>query len=141
MVTTIAVAVATLAVPPLLGLLGERINAGRLGRREATPGRSRVAALASAALRRPAVAACLVAIPLVLLILPNLAFETGAPGIDELPTSNPARKSAEAIDAAVGPGWEAPFVLVAATDKGPITTRGNLPCSPTGSGGSPTAPA
>ncbi len=61
-----------------------------------------------------------------LLALPTLAFTTGAPGIDELPTSNQARKSAEAIDRAVGPGWEAPFVLVAATEHGPITTPRQL---------------
>ena len=125
-VTMISVAIATLAVPPLLALLGPRINAGRLGRADAGPPRSRVAAWAGAALRRPAVAACLVGIPLLLLIAPNLAFVTGAPGIDELPTSNPARASAETIDDAVGPGWEAPFVVVAATERGPITTQGHL---------------
>ena len=49
-----------------------------------------------------------------------------SPGIDELPSSNSARQSAETIDRAVGPGWEAPFVLVAATERGPITTHDNL---------------
>ncbi len=125
-VTVISVSLSTLAVPPLLALLGERINAGRIGRRPSTRPRSTVAAAATAALRNPALAACLVAVPLLLLILPTLAFTTGAPGIDELPTSNQARKSAETIDAAVGPGWEAPFVLVAATGRGPITTRRDL---------------
>jgi putative drug exporter of the RND superfamily len=129
-VTAISVAVSTLAVPPLLALLGERINAERIGRRRrdrtpARPGRT-VAAAATATLRKPALAACLVAVPLVLLALPTLAFTTGAPGIDELPSSNQARQSAETIDAAVGPGWEAPFVLVAATERGPITTKGRL---------------
>jgi putative drug exporter of the RND superfamily len=142
-VTVISVVVSTLAVPPLLALLGERINAGRIGRRrsgEPAPagssgsrlatGKSRadwtVAGLATAALRKPAIAACLIAIPLVILALPTLAFTTGAPGIDELPSSNQARQGAETIDRAVGPGWEAPFVLVAATEAGPITTRRDL---------------
>jgi putative drug exporter of the RND superfamily len=125
-VTVISVVISTLAVPPLLALLGPRINAGRIGRPSAHRSRLTVAAVASAALRRPALAACLVAVPLVLLTLPVLGFATGAPGIDELPTSNPARKSAETIDQAVGPGWEAPFVLVAATDSGPITDRRDL---------------
>jgi putative drug exporter of the RND superfamily len=124
-VTLISVTVSLLAVPPLLGLLGERINAGRVGRRR-PGGRSRVGAWAMAALGRPALAACLVAIPLVLLVLPTLGFTTGAPGIGELPSSNSARQSAERIDAAVGPGWEAPFVLVAATEHGPITTHRDL---------------
>ncbi len=125
-VTLISVVVSVLAVPPLLALLGARINAGRIGRRRTGPPRATVARAAAAALRRPALAACLVAVPLLILILPTLAFTTGAPGIDELPSSNPARAGAETIDRAVGPGWEAPFVLVAATDQGPITTREDL---------------
>jgi RND superfamily putative drug exporter len=125
-VTVISVVVSTLAVPPLLALLGERINSGRIGRRRAGRSHTTVAAAAAAALRTPALAACLVAVPLVLLALPALAFTTGAPGIDELPSSNGARTSAETIDRAVGPGWEAPFVLVAATEDGPITTPGEL---------------
>jgi RND superfamily putative drug exporter len=125
-VTVISVVVSTLAVPPLLALLGERINAGRIGRRRSYRPRYTVAAVAAAALRTPALAAGLVAVPLILLALPTLAFTTGAPGIDELPASNQAREDAETIDAAVGPGWEAPFVLVAATERGPITTPGDL---------------
>ncbi|HSK49126.1 MAG TPA: MMPL family transporter [Solirubrobacterales bacterium] len=143
-VTAISVVVSVFAVPPLLALLGPRIDAGRIGqraasRRTASRGSSvadsatkepraglSVAVLATAALRRPAFAACLVAVPLVLLMAPVLAFTTGAPGIDELPASSPARASAEEIDRAVGPGWEAPFVLVAATEEGPITTREDL---------------
>ena len=125
-VTVISVAISTLAVPPLLGLLGSRINAGVIGPAPRSGQRSTVAAVAGAALRKPARAACLVAIPLVLLTLPVLGFTTGAPGIDELPSSNHARQSAETIDRAVGPGWEAPFVLVAATGRGPITGQAHL---------------
>jgi RND superfamily putative drug exporter len=125
-VTVISVVISTVAVPALLGLLGARINAGRIGP-PPRPGRSStVAAAAGAALRNPALAACVVAVPLLLLTLPVLGFTTGAPGIDELPSSNTARQSAGTIDAAVGPGWEAPFVLVAATEKGPITNRKDL---------------
>jgi putative drug exporter of the RND superfamily len=125
-VAAISVVVSTLAVPPLLALLGRRINAGRIGR--ARPGRQRptIAVAATAALRRPALAALLVAVPLGLLALPAIAFSTGAPGIQELSASNSARKGAEEIDRAVGPGWGAPFVLVAATDRGPITTPRRL---------------
>jgi RND superfamily putative drug exporter len=125
-VTMLSVVISTVAVPALLGLLGPRINAGRIGRERARAQPPAVAAAAGAALRNPALAACLVAVPLVLLTLPVLGFTTGAPGIDELPSSNEARQSAETIDRAVGPGWEAPFVLVAATDHGPITGRRDL---------------
>lgn len=124
-VTVISVAISTLALPSLLALLGEGVNRGRVGR-DASGRRYSVAAAASAALRRPAVAAVAVAVPLVLLALPALAFTTGPPGIDELASDNPARQSAEAIDQAVGPGWESPFVLIAATDRGPITDRDDL---------------
>ncbi len=110
----------------MLGLLGPRINAGRIGPPPRPGGRSTVAALAARALRNPALAAALIAVPLVLLTLPVLGFTTGAPGIDELPSSNQARQSAEQIDSAVGPGWEAPFVLVAATESGPIADRRHL---------------
>jgi putative drug exporter of the RND superfamily len=125
-VTVISVVISTLAVPALLGLLGPRINAGRIGPAPRPRQRSTVAGAAAAALRNPALAVCMVAVPLVLLTLPVLGFTTGAPGIDELPSSNQARQSAETIDRAVGPGWEAPFVLVAATDRGPITDRRDL---------------
>jgi RND superfamily putative drug exporter len=125
-VALISVLVSTVALPPLLALLGPRINAGRIGRRHPALPRSTVAAAATAALRKPALAACAVAVPLVLLIAPTLAFTTGAPGIDELPASNSARQGAETIDAAVGPGWEAPFELIAATERGPITTPRKL---------------
>jgi RND superfamily putative drug exporter len=125
-VTPISVAIALVALPALLAMLGERINAGAIGRHGASAGRSRVATAAGSALRRPAAAAALIALPLVLLAAPALAFNTGAPGINELPSSSPARRSAEAIDRAVGPGWEAPFQIVVAARRGPITTPHRL---------------
>ncbi len=124
-VTAISVLVATVALPGLLALFGPRIDALTFG--DGRPKRgSGVIAVVSAALRRPALAVVLVAVPLVLLAAPAIGFRTGAPGIDELSSSNPARKSAEAIDRAVGPGWEAPFILVSATHSGPITTHARL---------------
>jgi RND superfamily putative drug exporter len=124
-VTAISVAIAAIAVPAMLALLGERVNAGRIGTIEAVGG-SRVALLAQGALRRPVLTIVLVTVPLALLVAPAVALSTGAPGVDELPTGSAARKGAEAIDAAVGPGWEAPFVVTAATRSGPITTPHRL---------------
>ena len=123
--TVISVAISTVALPPLLALLGERVNRGAVPGRAAA-GSSSVARAVTAALRRPAVAAIVVAVPLVLLALPAVSFNTGPPGIDELSSANPARQAAETIDRAVGPGWESPFVLVAATESGPITQRKTL---------------
>ncbi len=105
--------------------MGSPRRAGVAGAAAGSP-RAGVAAAAAGALRRPGLAAAVIAAPLVLLTLPVLGFATGAPGIDELPTSNDARQSAETIDRAVGPGWEAPFVLVAATRRGPITAPRQL---------------
>jgi RND superfamily putative drug exporter len=124
-VTAISIAVAWGVLPALLALLGERINSAPIGRR-APRERPRVATLASAALRRPARAAALILVPLLLLAAPALAFNTGAPGVDELSTSSPVRENAETIGRVAGPGWEAPFSLVVASRQGPVTTRRRL---------------
>ena len=94
--------IAWAALPALLTLLGPRINAGQIGRSRPGAGRSRVAAAASAALRRPAFATVAIVVPLLLLSAPALAFDTGSPGVDELSPSSRARKDSEAISAAVG---------------------------------------
>jgi RND superfamily putative drug exporter len=124
--TILSVLVAVAGLPGLLALLGERVNAGRIGRTTRRPSGTRVAAIAATALRRPGLAAILIAIPLALLAAPALGLSTAAPGIDELPSSNGARQSAEEIAAEVGPGWEAPFVVIAAAPEGPITTPRRL---------------
>jgi RND superfamily putative drug exporter len=124
--TVLSVLVAVVALPGLLALLGPRVNAGAIAVSAARPARSRVAAIAGSALRRPGLAVVAISVPLMLLATPALGFRTGAPGIDELPTSDPARQSAETIEQAVGPGWEAPFVLVAAVREGPVTTPERL---------------
>jgi RND superfamily putative drug exporter len=125
-VTAIAVLIAWASLPALLALLGPRINAGRIGRSQPGAGRSRVAAAAVSALRRPAFATVAIAVPLLLLSAPALAFDTGSPGVDELSPSSSARKDSEAISAAVGAGWQAPFILTLAAEDGPLTSRSRL---------------
>jgi putative drug exporter of the RND superfamily len=124
-VTAISVVIAALVLPALLALLGNRIDAGRIGWEPRWRG-SGMAGAVQTALRRPAVSLALIAVPLLLLASPALALSIGSPGVDELPTDSIARQSAEAIDELVGPGWEAPFVLTAATRQGPITTPRRL---------------
>jgi putative drug exporter of the RND superfamily len=121
-VTAIAVLIAWVALPALLTLLGPRINAGRIGRIGPGVG-SRAASFAGAVLRRPAIAAIAIAVPLLALCAPALAFDTGSPGVDELSSSSGARQDSEAIAAAVGAGWQAPFILTVASRRGPVTTR------------------
>jgi putative drug exporter of the RND superfamily len=124
-VTAIAVLIAWVTLPALLTLLGPRINAGRVGRSRPGAG-SRAAAAAAAALRRPAFATAAIVVPLLLLAAPALAFNTGSPGVDELSPSSSARKGSEAISAAVGAGWQGPFVLTLAAENGPLTSSRRL---------------
>ncbi|HEY3552859.1 MAG TPA: MMPL family transporter, partial [Solirubrobacterales bacterium] len=123
-VAALSVLIAWWVLPALLALLGQRINAFPIGR--SFRRHSHVASLAAAALRRPARSAALILIPLILLAIPALAFNTGAPGVDELSPSNPARKDATIISNVAGPGWEAPFTLLAASPHGPLTTKREL---------------
>jgi RND superfamily putative drug exporter len=125
-VTAIAVLISWATLPALLALLGPRINAGQIGRSEPGSGRSRVAVAAAAALRRPALATAAIVLPLLALSAPALAFNTGSPGVDELPPSSSAREDSEAITAAVGAGWQAPFILTLASNDGPLTSRSRL---------------
>jgi RND superfamily putative drug exporter len=123
LVTVISVILAYLVVPPILCLLGPGINRWQLG--SSGDGKRLMAAVA-AALRRPRLAAGLAGAALLLLAAPVLALKTGPPSAAQLPQSNAAREDAEAIAAAIGSGWDAPFVFVAATDRGPITGSADL---------------
>ncbi len=55
---------------------------------------------------------------MLLLAAPVLALKTGPPSAEQLPAGNPAREEAELIARAIGPGWDAPFVLVAVAERG-----------------------
>lgn len=125
-VVGISVAISVLALPPLLGVLGSRIDLGRIGAGRRRERRPRAAAVAAVALRRPALAAAVIGLALAALAVPALAFNTGAPGVAELSGSSPARRSAQQIDRALGPGWEAPFEIVVATRRGPVTSGRRL---------------
>jgi putative drug exporter of the RND superfamily len=125
-VTAIAVLIAWVSLPALLTLLGPRINAGQVGSSQPGSGTSRAAAAVTAALRRPALATLAIVVPLLLLSAPALAFNTGSPGVDELPPSSNAREDSETISASVGAGWQAPFILTLAAKNGPLTSRARL---------------
>jgi putative drug exporter of the RND superfamily len=124
-VTAIAVLIAWATLPALLTLLGPRINSGRIGSPRSESG-SGVAAAAAAVLRRPALATAMIVVPLLCLSAPALAFNTGSPGVDELPPSSQAREDSETIAAVIGAGWQAPFILTVAADRGPLTSSPRL---------------
>ena len=122
-VTAISVLVAALVGPALLVFTGHNVNRWRIG---GDGGGEGVMALVRGALSRPLLAAILIGVVVLLLAAPVLALKTGPPSAQQLPASNQARKEAELIAGAIGPGWEAPFVLVAVSNEGPITERQSL---------------
>ncbi len=122
-VTGISVIVAALVGPALLVVTGHNVNRWRIGGDGDGAG---VMTLVRAALSRPLVAALLIGVIVMLLAAPALALKTGPPSAQQLPSSNQAREEAELLADAIGPGWEAPFVLVAVSNEGPITEPDSL---------------
>ena len=122
-VTAISVLVAALVGPALLVVIGHNVNRWRIGGRGDGAG---VMTLVRGALSRPLSAAILIGIVVLALAAPVLSLKTGPPTAQQLPSHNQAREEAELIADAFGPGWEAPFVLVAVSNKGPITEAGSL---------------
>jgi RND superfamily putative drug exporter len=120
-VVCISVLVATLVAPPLLAMVGTNIDRWRIGKK-ADPSRSRLMAFVNAALRRPVLAVLIIGGVVLALAAPAVGLKTGPPSTEQLPTGNQQRQDAEAVDAGAGPGWEAPFILVASTERGPITS-------------------
>ncbi|HEX6667445.1 MAG TPA: MMPL family transporter [Solirubrobacterales bacterium] len=124
MVVLLTVIISTVVAPPVLLLLGPNVDRWRIG--AAPNGRSRLMTFVTAALRSPAAAAAAIGAIVLVLAAPALALRTGPPSPEQLPSDDPARQNAELIAAAAAPGYEAPFVIVAATEKGPITDSTNL---------------
>jgi putative drug exporter of the RND superfamily len=122
-VVAISVAVAAFVGPALLVLLGPNVNRWRIGGAADGGG---LMTLVDGALRRPLVAVLAIGAAVLVLAAPVLALKTGPPSAEQLPASNPARQEAELIAGAVGPGYEAPFVLVAVTPRGTIADPGKL---------------
>ena len=122
-VTAISVLVAALVGPALLLLTGHRVNRWRIGGSGDGAG---LMTLVRGALSRPLFAAILIGVVVLALAAPVLALKTGPPSAEQLPSSNQARQEAELIADSIGPGWEAPFVVVAVSNSGPITDRHSL---------------
>jgi RND superfamily putative drug exporter len=120
----ISVLSATTALPAGLVMLGRHVDRWRFGGTTGTGGGG--ARIALAALRRPVLAALAVGGLIAALAAPALALEIGPPDVRTLPSSSPERADYEAIRAAMGPGWMAPFDLIVVADRGPITTPARL---------------
>jgi RND superfamily putative drug exporter len=120
MVVILSIAVATIVGPAILTLAGPRVNLWRIGGAP-KDGRTRLMATVTAALRRPLVAALLIGGVLLVLAAPAIGLKTGPPSPEQLSRDAPARQDAELVDSAIGPGWDAPFQVVAVAKEGPIT--------------------
>jgi RND superfamily putative drug exporter len=127
LVTAISVAVANYLAPALLMLLGHNVNRWRIGRPRPQDGSHTLLHKSlNAALAHPARVAVVISAALLVLAAPAVAIKTGPPSAKQLPASDRARQDSELIARTIGPGWDAPFVLVAATAKGPITSASDL---------------
>jgi putative drug exporter of the RND superfamily len=126
LVTAISVAVANYLAPALLLLLGANVNRWRLGRPRANGSHTLLHKSLKTALRRPVPIAIGISAVLLLLAAPAVAIKTGPPSAAQLPASDQARRDSELIARTIGPGWDAPFILLAATEDGPITSTSDM---------------
>jgi RND superfamily putative drug exporter len=124
MVVILSVAVATIVGPALLTLIGSNVDRWRIG--PAPGGRSRLMGFVNAALKRPAAVAALIGGILLVLAAPAIGLKTGPPSPEQLAKDAPARQDAELVDESIGPGWDAPFQVVAVRGEGPITDGKSL---------------
>ncbi len=124
----LSVALALSAMPALLRMLGPSLNRWEIrlpgSRREGR--RGRVGALAERMIATPAITVPLLLAGMLALAAPAGALRMGPPDAAELPASSPARQAVEMVERTIGPGWSAPFVVVASARDGAITTPGRL---------------
>jgi RND superfamily putative drug exporter len=120
LVVVLSVAVAFLAVPPLLVLLGPNIDRWRLGGRPNGES-SLLMRFVNGALARPLPVALAIGAVVLFLAAPALALKTGPLSPGQLPSGDPVRQEYELITKVAGKGFEAPFQVVVAADRGTMT--------------------
>lgn len=113
----LSVLLAVSLMPALIRVLSPYIDRWRLpniGRGD------RLLGFAGRLIARPWVAIPLIVLPLLAIAAPASALNIGPPDPRQLPTSDPTRQGFEALRREIGPGWAAPFVVVATSRRGPI---------------------
>ncbi|HEX8689950.1 MAG TPA: MMPL family transporter, partial [Solirubrobacterales bacterium] len=125
LVVALSVLVAIVAGPAVLVLLGPNIDRWRIGPAPSEAD-SRLMAMVGAALRRPVLVAALIGAIVLVLAAPALALKTGPPSQSQLAHDDPDRQDFELISETIGPGYDAPFLIVATVDEGSITDPGRL---------------
>jgi RND superfamily putative drug exporter len=120
LVVALSVAVAFLAVPPLLVLIGPNLDRWRLG--AATNGESSLLMrFVNGALARPVPVSIAIGVVVLLLAAPALALKTGPLSPGQLPGDDPVRQDYDLITHVAGSGFEAPFQVVVAAERGTMT--------------------
>jgi RND superfamily putative drug exporter len=124
----LSVALALSAMPALLRLLGPRLNRWeiRLPGSRSDGRRTRLGTLADSLIARPAITVPLILGGMLVLAVPAGALRMGPPDAAELPASSPARHAVAMVEHTIGPGWSAPFVIVAGARDGAITSPKRL---------------
>ncbi len=124
----LSVALALTAMPALLRLLGPSLNRWevRLPRSRTEGRRSGAGALAERLIAHPAITVPLILAGMMALAAPAGALRMGPPDAAELPASSPVRHAVQMVERTIGPGWSAPFVIVASARDGAITTPRRL---------------
>jgi putative drug exporter of the RND superfamily len=120
LVVALSVLVAVVVGPAVLTLLGPNVDRWRIGRPPGE-GSSRLMTVVGAALRRPLPVALAIGLVLLVLAVPAIGLKTGPPSQTQLAHDEPARQDFELIERSIGPGYDAPFVVVAAAEDGTVT--------------------
>jgi RND superfamily putative drug exporter len=124
-VIILSVTVSTVVAPALLALLGPNVNRWTIGS-SAETGVAAVMNFVDAALRRPVFATVVIGGIVLVLAAPAFGLKTGPPSTEQLPQDNNVREDFDVVQEAIGPGYEAPFVVVAGTEDGTMTERKRL---------------
>ncbi len=124
----LSVALALTAMPALLRLLGPRLDRWeiRLTSSRTAGRRTGAGAFAERLIAHPAITVPLILLGMLALAAPAGALRMGPPDASELPSSSPARVAVRMVERTIGPGWSAPFVIVASAERGAITTPQRL---------------
>ncbi len=115
-VVLFAVATAVTLLPAILSLLGDRIDAGRLGGRRRAVKPAEATAwwrLAHRISGRPWPYLVVGSLLLLTLAAPALSLKTGFPDAGDNPTSQTERKAYDLLADGFGPGFNAPLLVVA----------------------------
>jgi putative drug exporter of the RND superfamily len=120
LVVGLSVLVAVVAGPAVLTLLGPNVDRWRIGPAPGE-GRSRLMILVAAALRRPLPVAAAIGGVVLILAAPAVGLKTGPPSQTQLSHDDPIRQDFERIERAIGPGYDAPFVVIANAEHGTVT--------------------